>query len=324
MSIVIIGTGNWGSTLAGLVNPEVPLRMWCESADHVAPTRKALQRVHGADRGLLTIEPAFTTRLSGEDVVVMVVPSNVVADVAGRIREETDDPLPVIVSAAKGLERDSFRTMSQVISSVVPEATVAVLSGPNIAQEIARGRPAKAMLGCEDVNALLRVANTLGSRRFFLDVTRDKVDLELCAAMKGVFAIGAGVIEAREMGSNFMGLMLAYGLREIALVGRFLRVSSDHIYGVAGLGDLVATCFSPNSRNFRLGQLLARGTPLTEALDEVGMVVEGAMTAAAVSEMAALRLQVPLFAAIAGIVENPSEAAVSQFEQVLLDYSTND
>jgi glycerol-3-phosphate dehydrogenase (NAD(P)+) len=256
-------------------------------------------------------------------VVVLVIPSTQIPIVAARIRDEVTGGYPVIVSAAKGLERETFRTMSQVVSAILPAATVAVLSGPNIAQEIANGRPAKAMLGCEDVNALLRVANQLSGPRFYLDVTRDKIDLELCAAMKGVFAIGAGVIEAREMGSNFMGLMMAYGLREIAEVGRFLGISSDHIYGVAGLGDLVATCFSPNSRNFRLGQLLARGVALQAALDEVGMVVEGAMTASAVSEMAALRLHVPLFAAIAGIVEDPGEAALQQFERVLLDYSTN-
>ncbi|HPZ99931.1 MAG TPA: NAD(P)H-dependent glycerol-3-phosphate dehydrogenase, partial [Phycisphaerae bacterium] len=90
--------------------------------------------------------------------------------------------------------------------------------------------------------------------------------------------------------------------------------------GITGLGDLVATCFSPDSRNFRLGEFLAAGVPLAEALDRVGMVVEGAMTASAVSEMAALRLRVPLFSAIAAIVENPGEETIAGFERVLLEY----
>jgi len=322
MSCVIIGTGNWGSTLAGLVNPEQPVRMWCESAELVKPTRELLKRTVGGQRPSITVEPAFSSTLSSDDIVVLAVPSSQIAVVTRRIGKEVERPYPPIVAAAKGLERATFRTMSQVISAILPEATVAVLSGPNIAKEIAAGRPAKAMLGCEDVNALLSIAKVLGSARFHLDMTRDKVDLELCAAMKGVFAVGAGVIEARKMGCNFMGLMLTFGLREISEVARFLGISTAHVFGIAGLGDLVATCVSPDSRNFQLGQLLASGLPLEQALAKVGMVVEGAMTASAVSEMAALRLGVPLFAAIAGIVEYPCEAAFDRFERVLLDYPT--
>lgn len=320
MSTVIIGTGNWGSTLAGLVNPAYPVKLWCESEAHVPPAREAMKRVAGADRPSLTIEPLFASPLTVDDVVLIVVPSSQVGNVAERIRENVKPPYPPIVTASKGLERETFRTMSQVISAILPEATVAVLSGPTIAKEITCGRPAKLVLGCEDVHVLLRLSDVLGSERCHLDMTRDKVDVELCAAMKGVFAIGAGVIAARQMGCNFMGLMLTYGLREIAEVAKFLGISTAHVFGVAGMGDLVATCFSPDSRNYQLGELLASDVPLTEALKRVGMVVEGAMTAAAVSEMATLRLRVPLFAAIARIVESPSGEAFAQFDRTLLDY----
>jgi glycerol-3-phosphate dehydrogenase (NAD(P)+) len=213
--------------------------------------------------------------------------------------------------------------MSQVIRAILPEAKVAVLSGPTIAREISEGRPAKLVLGCDDVHLLLHLARVLRSDRLHLDMTRDTVDVELCAAMKGVFAIGSGVIAGRNLGCNYLGLLLTYGLREIRDLARFLGISSAHVFGVAGLGDLVTTCFSHDSRNYRLGELLAKGVPLKEALHRVEMVVEGAMTAAAVSEMAALRLQVPLFAAIARIVEEPSEAAFQHFERVLMDYPGN-
>ena len=321
MSVIIIGTGNWGSTLAGLINPEQPLRMWCQDEAWVERTRGLLSHVTGGQRGGIEVEVAFTTSLSPDDVVLMVLPSSQVANVGRRLRSEVNGPpYPTIVTASKGLERETFRTMSRVISAIIPEATVAVLSGPNIAREIADGLPAKAMLGCEDVNVLLRLARVLGSPRFRLEMTRDTVDLELCAAMKGVFAIGAGVITGRRLGANFMGLLMTYGMREIREIGTFLGISANHVYGIAGLGDLVATCFSPDSRNYRLGELLARGTPLQRALDEVHMVVEGAMTASAVSEMAALRLPVPLFSAIARVIESPGEEAIKLFERTLLDY----
>ncbi len=319
MGVVIIGTGNWGSTLAGLVNPQQPLRMWCESAAWISRTRDHLAAVAGANRPGITIELAFSTPLTADDVVLVVVPSSQVDSVSQRLKQ-AGPPYPVIVTASKGLERETFRTMSQVIKSIIPEATVAVLSGPNIAKEIADGRPAKALIGCENVTALLRAARSLRSDRFRLDMTRDTVDLELCAAMKGVFAIGAGVIAQRKMGANFVGLLMTFGLREIAEVGKFLGISSSHVFGITGLGDLVTTCFSPDSRNFRLGELLAANVPLQESLDRVGMVVEGAMTASTVSEMAVLRLPVPLFSAIARIVEQPGEASIREFEQTLLEY----
>lgn len=323
MSLVIIGTGNWGSTLAGLLNPEQPLRMWCERKEFIKSTIESLKHAAGTDRPGIVVEEMFTSPLGGEDIVLVVVPSAQVGPVARKIREKVKPPYPIIVSASKGLERATFRTCSQVIASILPEATIAVMSGPNIAKEIAAGRPAKAVLGCDNVHVLLKVAKAMRSDRFHLDMTRDTVDVELCAAMKGVFAIGAGVIDARKWGCNFMGLMLTFGLREIAEVGKFLGISSAHVFGIAGLGDLVATCLSPDSRNYRLGQLLAGGTPLKEALSQVGMVVEGAMTASAVSEMAALRLRVPLFSAISAIVEDPCEAAFRRLEQVLMEYPSN-
>lgn len=320
MSVVIIGSGNWGATLAGLVNPGQRVRLWCQSAELVKTAREALKFTRGGDRQGIIVEVAFASPLTPDDVVLIVVPSAAVGDVARQIRERCRPPYPPIVTASKGLQRATFRTMSQVISAVLPEATVAVLSGPTIAREIAEGRPAKLVLGCEDVHVLLQIARVLRSDRLHLDMTRDKVDVELCAAMKGVFAIGSGVIAGRKLGANTMGLLLTYGLKEIAGLAGFLKMSTDHVFGVAGLGDLVATCFSPDSRNYRLGELLARGVPLQEALAKVNMVVEGAMTATAVSEMASLRLPVPLFTAIARIVEQPCEAAFEQFEQVLLDY----
>ena len=320
MSIVIIGSGNWGTTLAGLVSPKHKVRLWCQSAELVAPARQALKSVAGADRASTVVEVAFTSPLAADDIVMVVVPSSQVGSVAQKIRDHCRPPYPVIVTASKGLERATFRTMSQVIAATLPEAKVAVLSGPTIAREIAAGRPAKLVLGCDDVHLLLHLARMLRSDRLHLDMTRDTVDVELCAAMKGVFAIGSGVIAGRKLGCNYLGLLLTYGLKEIRDIARFLGISSAHVFGVAGLGDLVTTCFSPDSRNYRLGELLATGVPLQDALARVQMVVEGAMTASAVSEMATLRLQVPLFAAIAGIVEGPSEQALTHFERVLMDY----
>ena len=320
MGIVIIGSGNWGITLAGLVNPDQPVRIWCKSADLIEPAKVALKQTLGANRPTTRVEVAFASLLTPQDIVLVVVPSAAVAEVAAGIRQHGGAGFPPIVTASKGLERSSFRTMSQVISAILPQATVAVLSGPTIAREIADGRPAKLVLGCEDVHALLQIAKTLWSDRLHLDMTRDKVDIELCAALKGVFAIGSGVIAGRKLGCNFLGLLLTYGLKEITDLAQFLKMSTAHVFGVAGLGDLVATCFSPDSRNYRLGALLAQDVPLIEALARVNMVVEGAMTATAVSEMAALRLQVPLFTAIARIVENPCEAAFEHFERILLDY----
>lgn len=321
MSIVIVGAGSWGTTLAGMFNPQQAIRLWCRSADLVDAARAMMTKVAGGNRANLKIEAAFTgPPPCSDDIIVMAVPSDHVMEVASQIREQCSPPYPIIVTAAKGLERTTFRTTSQLIADALPGCTVAVLSGPNISKEIAAGRPAKAVLGCDNVHKLLALTNALSSERLHLDVTRDIVDVELCAAMKGVFAIGAGVINQRKMGANFMGLLLTYGLKEISELSRFLKISTEHVFGIAGLGDLVATCFSPDSRNYRLGQLLASNTTLEQALSQMESVVEGATTAKAVTEMAALRLRLPLFAAIAAIVETADEKAFARFERVLLDY----
>lgn len=320
MDIVIIGGGSWGTTLAGMFNPESRVRLWCKTPDLVEAARAVIRKTAGAGARKVTVEVSFASALAADDIVVVAVPSAAVTEVCKEIRQSCRPPFPTLVTASKGLERHTFHTTSQLITAVLPEATVAVLSGPNISREIAAGRPAKAVLGCENVHVLLELASALSSDRLHLDMTRDKVDVELCASMKGVFAIGAGVIAERKMGANFMGLLLTYGLREISELSRFLKISTEHVFGVAGLGDLVATCFSPDSRNYRLGQLLAGGTTVTEALKQIEAVSEGAMTATAVTEMAALRLRLPLFAAIAAMVENPQEAAFQRFEHVLLDY----
>jgi len=199
MSIVIIGSGAWGTTLAGLVNPAEQIRLWCQNADLVAPARRALKKVAAADRSSTVVEVAFSSPLQPEDVVLLGVPSSQIASVAEQIGTHCRSPYPSIITASKGLERATFRTMSQVIRTILPEAKVAVLSGPTIAREISEGRPAKLVLGCDDVHLLLHLARVLRSDRLHLDMTRDTVDVELCAAMKGVFAIGSGVIAGRNL-----------------------------------------------------------------------------------------------------------------------------
>ena len=321
MNIVIIGAGNWGATLAGVISPTTPVHLWCRDDQAIARGQAAVAKIAGAKQSALQVEPAFTSQLGSDDIVILAVPSSQVAAITGRIKKEVSTSYPVLVCAAKGLDRATFRTMSQVAADVLPQACVAVLSGPNIAGEIAAGRPAKAVLGCNDVNQLIRLSKAIAGDRLHLEMTRDVVDVELCAAMKGVFAIGAGVIRQRNWGCNFMGLLLTYGLAEIARVAAFLGISTTHVFGIAGLGDMVATCFSHDSRNHRLGELLAAGTNLQQALGEVDMVVEGAMTARIVSEMTALRLRLPLFEAIALIVEHPQPQAFETFERTLLEYT---
>lgn len=320
MNIVIIGAGSWGTALAGLVNSDQSIRLWCRSESSLSEVRGKLERTAGVAQRNVVVEPLFSSSLSADDIVILAVPSAQMTTIVQQLSQQLTPPYPLIVSAAKGQQRSTFRTMSQVVNECMPEAMVAVLSGPNIAKEIAAGQPAKAVLGCTDVKSLVRLAGAVASDRFYLEMTRDVIDVELCAAMKGVFAIGAGIIVQRDWGTNFMGLLIAYGLQEISRVAGFLGISTNHVYGVAGVGDLVATCFSRDSRNFRLGYRLSEGETLEQALADVKMVAEGAMEAELITEMMSLRIKLPLFEALARIVQNPTQESFHNFKRILLEY----
>ena len=304
MKIIILGAGDWGTALAAILaaRPGKEVALWARSEERVRALKDGRGKRPLDSRVKVGVK--FSEEVAGDDVLVIAVPSSEVRAVAKEIGARLN-PLPILVSAAKGFEHSSLLTMSQVLRSVLPGARLAVLSGPNIAEEVARGQYSKAILASDDVDTLLRVRAALENDVLEFETSKEMVGVELCAALKGIIAIAVGLCEGVGLGVNAQAIVMTYGLREFAAVADFFGVPASAIYGLGGLGDLLATSMSPNSRNRRFGRLLAQGVPTQEALRQVGMVVEGVKMAQTVGRLDHLSLPTPIISTVSRFIFDP-------------------
>jgi glycerol-3-phosphate dehydrogenase (NAD(P)+) len=281
--VAVVGSGAWGTTLAAIVAQREPVTLVCHSpqtAARIGETRRNEARLPGVelpDVVLPTADPAAVAGAS--DLVIFAVPSahlrETVALVAPHIAPSAD-----LLSVVKGIERATHLPMSNVIAQAggVASARVAALSGPNLALEIARGLPASAVIAAEDEALAERIQSRLGRRMFRLYVNRDILGVELCGALKNIIAIAAGAAEELGFGDNGKAGLMTRGLAEMTRLGIAAGANPLTFAGLAGIGDVIATCGSPLSRNHRLGVELARGRTWAEIEATLPGVAEGAYT----------------------------------------------
>jgi glycerol-3-phosphate dehydrogenase (NAD(P)+) len=281
--VAVVGAGAWGTTLARLVAGAEPVSLIChtsETAAEIAGSRRNERRLPGIDlpeRLTATADPAAVT--AATDLVVFATPSRhlrtSVALVAPYLPATAD-----VVSVVKGLEAGSLLRMTEVIAdagAIAPER-VAALSGPNLALEIARGLPASAVIAAQDPELATRVVTRLGRREFRLYVNRDVLGVELCGALKNIVAIAAGAADALGFGDNGKAGLITRGLAEMTRVGIAAGANPLTFAGLAGVGDVIATCGSGLSRNYRLGAELARGRSWPDIETTLPGTAEGAYT----------------------------------------------
>lgn len=254
--------------------------------------------------GFVVPEPAsFAMFEEGEinaDLTVVAVPSEAVRSVLSHIRGEH----PLVVIASKGLDALTGLRLSQVGQQALPSATVAVLSGPNLALEIARGIPTVAIAACQDRAGAEKVREAFICGSFRVSISDDVTGVELGGALKNVLAIGAGMSDGLGFGDNTKGAFLSRGLMEMARLGAALGARVETFLGPSGVGDLFATASSRLSRNYRVGHALGSGNSLSEALHEVGQVAEGVPTSEAVAGLARRSdVEMPVFAAVEAVLK---------------------
>ncbi len=281
--IAVIGAGAWGTTLARIVGRQEPVVLWCHdpaSATRIRETRRNEARLPGVElpTGLQATADA-SALADAVDLVVVAVPS-------AHVRSTLDELGPAIpasadvVSVVKGLERGTLLRMSEVIAAAggIAPGRIAVLSGPNLAAEIARGLPASAVVAATDITLATRTAARLGRHRFRLYVNDDLLGVELAGALKNVVAIAAGAVDELGFGDNGKAGLLTRGLAEMMRLGIAAGANPLTFAGLAGMGDLIATCGSSLSRNHQLGVELARGRSWVELETALPGTAEGAYT----------------------------------------------
>ena len=290
--VAVIGTGAWGTTLALLVarnEPVILLSHSAETAEKIAKTRRNEKRVHGIELPATIHVTADASMLGlAADLVIVAVPSAHLRQMLERVGRHIP-PTADVLSVAKGIERGTLMRMTEVIADAggIDPARIAALSGPNLAQEIARKLPASAVVASSNPAVAERIATRLARREFRLYTNPDVLGVELCGALKNIVAIAAGAADGLGFGNNGKAGLMTRGLAEMTRLGIAAGANPLTFAGLAGLGDVIATCGSKLSRNHRLGEELANGRTWAELEQVLPGVAEGAYTVDAALALAA-------------------------------------
>jgi glycerol-3-phosphate dehydrogenase (NAD(P)+) len=289
----VIGAGAWGTTVASIVSARATTRLWAREPEVVESVRRERQNRLFLDGfrlpGGLAVTDDLQLALEDVDVVVVAVPAQHVRTsiIAAR---PLIPPAALIVSLAKGIERSTGRRITEVLAEVLPDhdrRAIGVLSGPNLADEVMRGEPAATCVAFPELERATAVQSLFVADAFRVYTSDDVVGCEIGGAVKNVIAIGAGVADGLGYGMSTKAALVSRGLAELARLGVALGGQPLTFLGLAGNGDLIATCSSPKSRNRRVGEELARGRSLEDITNSTQAVAEGVATAPAVVAMAA-------------------------------------
>jgi len=303
--IIVIGSGNWGLALASVFSAHYPLRVWAIDAQ-MAESLNANRKIPSSFYKYpipdsVVIEEKYTSSFDQyKALIIMAVPSGQVTAAARELSQHAKNPL--VLSVSKGFDAQRQCTMSDLIKSEIPGASVVVLTGPTIANEVAEVKPTRAVLACKDLMTLALVKNSLRNDVISFEVSRNPMHHEICAALKGIVAIAVGIAEGLNLGCNAQGIIMTEGIHELATVASFFGIPHTAAYGTSGAADLIATCISKDSRNVRLGRYLAEGNTLQQALDKVGMAVEGVAMSKTIEMLWSLDVLIPLIHMVNNII----------------------
>ena len=299
-SVAVIGAGAWGTALAGVAaRAGREVMLYGRNADAAARMTASREnpRLPGIQldpRIAVTSDPVEAARA---DIVLLAVPAQNLREAASALAPHLAAATPV-VACAKGIERGTHRFMTGVIEEMLPDAAPAILSGPSFAADVARGLPTAVTLAARDEMLASALVQALGSSTFRPYHTTDLRGVEIGGAAKNVLAIAAGIVIGRQLGASALAALSTRGFSELVRLGRACGARGETLSGLSGLGDLILTCSSPQSRNLSLGIALGRGEPPPQ-----GRLAEGEFTAPVLVELAASKdLDMPVSQAVAAIL----------------------
>ena len=275
----VIGSGSWGTALALLAaEKNVPVVLWGRNPDAVKELAMSLVNGDYLPGTVLpeNITPTSDLRdLKDCGLLIFAVPSKVVRSVAGQVGTQPLKKDAILLSCIKGIENATGKRVSEILSEVIPGHPVAVLSGPNHAEEIAEHLPAAAVIGAEQEDTALFLQTFFTLPWFRTYTSTDVIGIEWGAAVKNVFALASGITTGLGLGDNARAALITRGLAEMIRLGSAFGGRRETFQGLSGVGDLIATCFSEHSRNFRVGKMLGKGLSLETIQNSMHMVAEG-------------------------------------------------
>ena len=283
--VSVIGAGSWGIALALLLAKNGnKVTVWSivkEEIDMLNEKREHVDKLPGVP---LPSDMIFTTDLEkaikGKKVLVLAVPSVFTRGTANKMKKYVEEG-QMIVNVAKGIEESTLMTLSDIIEEEIPQADVAVLSGPSHAEEVGRGVPTTIVVGAKTEGTAVYLQNMFMNDVFRVYTSSDILGMELGGALKNVVALAAGIADGLGYGDNTKAALITRGIAEISRLGVAMGGKAESFYGLTGIGDLIVTCASVHSRNRKAGVLIGQGKTMDEAMKEVKMVVEGVYSAKA-------------------------------------------
>ena len=315
--IGIIGAGSWGTALALILHKNRHhVTVWSVIESEIEMLKAEHEHKDKLPGVKLPENMEFTTDLKSavedKDVLVLAVPSpytrSTSRNMAPLVREGQ-----LIINVAKGIEENTLMTLSQIIEEEIPQAEVAVLSGPSHAEEVGRGIPTTIVVGAKKKATAEYLQNVFMNEVFRVYISPDVLGIELGAALKNVVALAAGIADGLGYGDNTKAALITRGITEIGRLGVAMGGKLETFYGLTGIGDLIVTCASMHSRNRRAGILIGQGYTMEQAMDEVKMVVEGVYSAkAAIGLAKKYSVQLPIIEEVNAILfgGQPADEAV--------------
>lgn len=304
MKLTVLGPGCWGLTLAKLLTPNFDrVCVWGREqdiSDELCNEKKTTKPVTVELDPKTEISSDLKEAISDADYILMVIATSGIRAVSKQIAEVGLRDEQILVNTSKGLELPSLMRMSEVIKQELPNISPVILSGPTLAKEVLMGLPTAASVACEDMDKALKAQKQLNvAGKFRLYANADVVGVELGGSLKNVIAIASGFAGEMGLGDNARGALLTRGMAEVVRVSVALGAKPETLYGLSGMGDLIATCSSPLSRNYTVGSMLGKGKKIDDILNELGSVAEGVKTSKAVCELSKkLGIETPVSNAI--------------------------
>ncbi len=312
MRVTVLGAGSWGTTVAALASLNNPTTLWARDAE----VAEAVRTRHENPRYLRGFELPERLRATADleeavrsaQLLVVGVPTSSFRSVLEQAKVFVHPWIPV-VSLSKGFEKGSLRRMTQVIGDVLPGHPAAALTGPNLAKEILAGNAAASVIATEDLAVAAELQRIFACGLFRVYLNHDVLGCEVGGSLKNVIAIATGMAQGLGVGDNTRAMVITRGLGELTRLGVAMGGEPATFAGLAGLGDLIATCISPQSRNRTVGEQLGKGRKLAEILAELGMVAEGVNTVATAIELARRHsIQLPICEAVHKTVSGEASA----------------
>ncbi len=287
--ICVLGSGGWGTAVALLLNKNGhDVTLWSFSEEESKQLKLYHENKPFLPGVIIPDEIAFTSDLSAccnKDLIVIATPSHGVRSVAHKIREYITEN-QVILNISKGIEENTYLTISQILREELPECRIAVMSGPSHAEEVSREIPTTNVVACADLKTAEFIQDIFMNSVFRVYTNDDIIGVELAGSIKNVIALCCGILDGLGFGDNTKAALMTRGLVEMTRLGVAMGAKSETFSGLSGIGDLIVTCTSMHSRNRRAGILIGKGMSADEAQKEVNMTVEGIRTCRAAKELA--------------------------------------